>query len=108
MVRISCRLVLFAVCLSIALTAGAATKATKTTTKKAVPRVALPPHARLVQQVVDPGCTGGGKELEPPFEVTADQSTHVLNTKLEVWPQRRSVPVLNTRTGACTDTTFDL
>jgi len=69
---------------------------------------ALPAGARLVQNVVIPGCGDQGKiELEMPNEITP--TNHVLSTTFQVSPTPRPVlvPVLNSN-GTCKETPFEL
>jgi len=66
-------------------------------TKKPAAKTAakLPKGARLLQNVVIPGCPGtpAGLELQNPPEIAADPTTNVLSTTLGVYQATKKVPV---------------
>ena len=89
--------------------------ATKKTAMKAAAATAAPMSllkgARVVQNAVIPPCGDQGNvELRMPNEITADPTTHVLNTTLDMAPATFSVPVLTITNGVptCVQTTFTL
>src|SRR5690242_5821213 len=71
----------------------------------------VPAGAQVVDGVVIPGCPTipTQQDLVEPSVISADQSTHVLNTKLDTrWRQKVTVPAYSVNSGACKELTYNL